>query len=897
MEVILGYWLDGPTYPDEWTGVEASIGKQIKGFQGLVSLLEKHAGYEMLAASETTRIAEWQATMQQLDNGKKQYSKSFATDSWHTAQQLMQQRDELILAGWQPHLVDGSEWLKALSEIELAIANRTLGFADRVVRIFYLIEQNEMNVPIKTIFTVDPHEELLDVWMTQLLRLLREKGVQIVPYQASLHVENTMQSDLQKIKRALTENTPLEDVKLQNDGSFVIVHAEQEWDLIDFLASWLQVYGDDQTVIINRANNVMLAELLHRRGLPSSDVTIYSQARSVLQILPLVLETYWQPIRIDNFLQLLTLPTSPIHPLLASKLARTVAEEPGIGGEKWNQAIEEAVQQIHQSWQEDETYTPQKRTKKMEDLQEVLALYIQHPFYDVAGGIPIEVIENVAGHLARWANNRILNGGNIYISLKQMIDELISSLQALNVEKISQLQLMHIYHAVVGEGAKLSSYKVERAPWKVIRKPGALFNQVNQVLWWQMIDSGNAQKNRWTMREREYLKEHGIHLTTPQAIRKRQSNAWHSAIQFANERFICFIPAKVRGENVKAHPFVDELKFAVTMLGENLDMLRFDAKQLKQQPDNTTFKFVRQQVTYQQLPNAIRNWVIPNEHISLREKESATSLEKLLRCPLDWTLQYAAKIKATPTLSLPNESKMLGNLGHKILEYLINEGTLQKVEQIEERTGQLFRQFVPQMAAPLLLPEQQSNYRRVLIELQKSMRQFAHFVQQANISIVETEKLVNKTWQDQIELEGRLDLYAKTASNRPMIIDAKWSRHPKRYREMLAQGSVQLAIYHWLLAEQETDVFPIAYFMLATGDVYALNDDDVPQDKHVEGKNMPETLQLLREEIDLATEELRNGQAIALGVQANEEGRQANYEPNCRFCQYQQLCGAGGVLT
>ena len=34
MEVILGYWLDGPTYPDEWTGVEASIGKQIKGFQG-----------------------------------------------------------------------------------------------------------------------------------------------------------------------------------------------------------------------------------------------------------------------------------------------------------------------------------------------------------------------------------------------------------------------------------------------------------------------------------------------------------------------------------------------------------------------------------------------------------------------------------------------------------------------------------------------------------------------------------------------------------------------------------------------------------------------------------------------------------------------------------------------
>lgn len=897
MEVILGYWLDGPTYPDEWTEFDASIGKQIKGFQGLVSLLEKHAGYEGLVESETTRMAQWQATMQQLDNGEKPYSKSFATDSWHTAQQFMQRRDELILAGWQPHLAEGSEWLKALSEIELSMEQKSIGFADRVVRICHLIEQNEINQPIKKIFTVDLDEELLDVWMAKLLHLLREKGVQIEPYQASLHSETDAQSDLQKMKLALNTNAPLENVKLQHDGSFVIVHAEQEWDLADFLASWLQVYGDEQTVIINHANNVMLAELMHRRGLPASDVTTYSQARSVLQILPLVLETYWQPIRIDTFLQLLTLPTSPIHPRLANKLARTLAEEPGIGGEKWNQAIAEAVQQIHKRWQDDIRYTPQQRTKKMAELQDVLALYIEHPFYDVTEGIPIEVIENVAGHLASWAHKRIMSGGNIYLTLKQMIDELVSSLQALNVEKISQLQLTHIYQAVIGEGAKLSDYKVERAPWKVIRQPGALFNEVNQVLWWQMIDSGHVQKNKWTMRERAYLKKHGVHLTTPQTIRKRQSNAWHSAIQFANERFICFIPTKVRGEDVKAHPFVDELKFAISSLGENMDTIRFDAKQLKQQQENTAFKFARQQVAYQQLPQAIRNWTIPKERITLRAIESATSLEKLLRCPLDWTLQYGAKIKASPTLSLPNESKMLGNLGHKILEYLINEGALQKIDQIEQRTEQLFEHFVPQMAATLLLPEQQSTYRRVLVELQKSMRQFAHFVEQANISITDTEKLENKTWQDDIKLEGRLDLYGKTASGRPIIMDAKWSRYPKRYKELLEQGSIQLAIYHWLVAEQETDVFPIAYFMLATGDVYALKDEDMPQDKHVEGKTMSDTLQVLREEIDLATEELRNGQVVALGVKAEDEGRQSNYEPNCRFCDYQQLCGVGGTLT
>ena len=88
MEIILGYWLDSTKYPDELTGETASIGKVITGFHGLVNILEIQLGQNFPVTAESIRIAEWQATITQLDNGQKPYSKSFQTDSWNTAHEL-----------------------------------------------------------------------------------------------------------------------------------------------------------------------------------------------------------------------------------------------------------------------------------------------------------------------------------------------------------------------------------------------------------------------------------------------------------------------------------------------------------------------------------------------------------------------------------------------------------------------------------------------------------------------------------------------------------------------------------------------------------------------------------------------------------------------------------------
>lgn len=891
VELIIGYWLDGQSYPDAWTKKEASMGEKITGFQGLISLLEVQSGYILPTVAETTRTAEWQAAIERLNDGQKPYSKSFQVDSWHTAQELKQRRDELVLSGWKPELSKGSEWLQAYAEIEQSLVEKSFGFADRVKVLLDLLEAKQIHLQIRKIKLVEHDRTLLDSWMQRLLCLLEENQVVVEQYEPQANLANEALSDLQKVKASL--NGQQEIGELTNDGTFLIVQAEQEWDLADFLASYLQLPTEDDIVLINPENDVLLSELFQRRGLAASNVTTYSQARSVLQILPLVIETYWQPIRVEKLLELFTLPISPVPRTLTNRLARALAEEPGIGGEKWQHALDEGKAQLLADWQADETISPQKLIKKIEELYEIIALYIEHPFYQEENGIKCETVERICAHLARWANKRYILGGDIYLTAKQIMDDLVSSLQALEIENISKLQLTNIYNAVIGEGAKLTNYKAQLSNWTTIHKPGAIFDQVQQVLWWQFIDRGGNTKIKWTQAELNYLAEHGVNITPKKIIRKRESVAWQTALEFTKERFICFIPSKVRGEDVKSHPLLDEFKFAFEKLGAKIGDVSFDAKLLKYGSGFETMNFERQKLLLQNLPSRIQEWHIPKERMTLREKESATSLETLLRCPLDWTLKYGAKIVATPTLSLPNESRMLGNLGHKILEHLIEQQALDDITAIELKTEQLFEELVPQMAAPLLLPEQNSNRRRVLDDMKKSMRQFARFVQEAEISIRETEKMASKQWEQGVLLEGRLDLYGKTKSGRPLIFDAKWSRQPRRYKALLEQGAIQLAIYHWLLAEQESDVIPIAYFMLSSGDVYALPDEELPVDKHcIEGKGMQETILTVRQQVEVIMQELAAGRVAASGL-CEEETRLSSYEPNCKFCDYQQLCGKG----
>lgn len=892
MEIILGHWLDSKTYPNELTSETASIGKVITGFRGLINILEVQLGQSNPTIAESVRIAEWQTTISTLDNGEKAYSMSFQTDSWNTARELMTKRDELVLAGWKPaSCVGGGKWIEAIAEIELLEHSHSNGFADRVQILFALLKQNDLPITIKKIRLVDEDETIWDNWEKQLITLLKEKGVQVEQIELQLpEVLEDPTTDLDKIKLALYDEDTRENLTLTGDGTFTIVRSEQEWEAADFLMSWLEVNGDEQTVLLNNSNNLILAELFHRRGLPASEVNDYSKWRSSLQVLPLTLETYWQPIRINRILELLTLPVSPLPKRLCYKLARVISEEPGIGGEKWHAAIDEAVAEIENDWHVKGLDT-KKINKKKQELLEKIDIWVNHPYFDTSDGLPCSIIENICHQISKWAIHKNLMEPNpIFMQTHSFAKELIDGIRALNVEKIDQLQLENILQSILGDGAKLPTYIDESSKWTTVQHPGAIWGSIENVLWWEFTQNTASHLKKWSDAERAFLQSHDVHLPAPEQIRKRENESWHNSIRFANKRVLLFIPSKIRGEDVKAHPLLDEIRFALTKIDAKEHQITINPAILYEQEkiDVMDSSFERFALSNKAIPNSIEEWNLPQQHVNLREIESATSFETMLSCSLKWTLQYSAKIRPSNTLSLPPESIMLGNLGHAILERLINEQRFSAQSDIKQHTVSIYDELVPKMAAPLLLPENQSLRTKVRDDLQKSMKQFAQFIEQSNITITETEATHNKQWQDKVAFEGRLDLIGKTPSNRTVILDAKWSRRPSNYKGKLKDGSIQLALYQWLMSSNDADVIPVAYFMLSSGDFYAVKDDEIPEQYHVDSVSLKDTVQQIKNDLKSIQQSLTSGIAIARGIDIDEL---APFKPLCTFCDYQDLCG------
>ncbi|MEK5039151.1 PD-(D/E)XK nuclease family protein [Sporosarcina sp. FSL K6-3457] len=891
MEITLGHWLDSKSYPDELSDSSASIGKIITGFDGLINILEIQLGQSIPPIAESVCIAEWQTTIAKLDNGQKPYSKSFQIDSWNTARELKTKRDELILAGWYPTIHQGGgKWIEAIAEIELSDHNHSKGFSDRVRTLFDLLKQNYLPLTIKKINIVDEDHSIWNNWEKELVRLLQQNEVQIKQMTLQVPtVPSKPSTDLEKIKMALYDEDSIGDLTLTGDGSFSIVRSEQEWEAADYLISWLELKGDDQTLIINNANNLLLAELFHRRGLPSSEVNEYSKWRSALQVLPLTLETYWEPVRIDRIMELLTLPTSPLPKKLCYKLASVLSDEPGIGGDRWHTAIDEAVTEIEAKWFEQGLET-KKINKKKQELLEIIDIWVNHDYFDTTDGLPCSIIDNICRKISKWALNKNLMEPNpIFAQAYSSANELIAGIRALNVEKINQLQLANILDSVLGDGSKLPDYVQESAQWNTVQQPGAIWGQVSNVLWWEFTQNTTFQLKKWSDAERMFLEQHGVHLTSPEQIRKRENLSWHHAIRFAKDRIILFIPSKVRAGDVKAHPLLDEIRFALSKINEDEKQITINPTLLYSQETVSIIddRFDRLALTNKEIPGPIQHWHVPQQKVHLREIESATSFETMLSCPLKWTLQYSAKIRPSNTLSLPNESIMLGNLGHAILERLITEQVFTSNHNIQQHTGDLFDEIVPKMAATLLLPEHHSLFRRVRNDLQKSMQQFAKFLEDSKITIIETESTHNKSWENEIKFEGRLDLIGKTPTKKTVILDAKWSRRPSNYKQKLIDGSIQLALYQWLMATDD-EVIPVAYFMLSTGDFYAVVDDEIPEQYQVASNSLNDTVQLIRLELNKIQDTLTTGVAVATGIEIDNS---APFKPLCKFCDYQDLCG------
>ena len=299
MHIIFGCELDTGSYPDSLGNDEARQGIAVLGPAGLIGVLEKQLGLSGVRTHQAVRIGQYLRRLQAADTGEMFYSQSFQEDSWSTAKQLLAWRDSLVLSGWKGDLPkNSSRRLQELAAIEKAAdLELSPGLGDRLTSILAALG-NGRKLFIRLLELVEPLGALPYVW-DKLFSILSARGIRVegIPgVTLKESGENNTSQDLAALQRALLERKPHVQ-PLDGDGSLLVLEGDNEFEVSEVVASWLEAYSGDlsKVLFVTEDGSPVLDEALHTHNLPRLGGESHSRWRTALQVLPLMLTFYWEP--------------------------------------------------------------------------------------------------------------------------------------------------------------------------------------------------------------------------------------------------------------------------------------------------------------------------------------------------------------------------------------------------------------------------------------------------------------------------------------------------------------------------------------------------------------------------------------------------------------------------
>lgn len=508
-DTATGYRITFGLYLDGQRGVPPAniLGDVVVGPLGLLGILEMQLGLIAMHPSAAERTIQYRDCLEALDAPSRFYHRSFALDPLGTAACLLNWRDE-----WALHRRESLRWEDALSSDapsrlhDLAAVEqraRVAVSANLAQRLEAILDRLKVRTPgIDSVLLVDPIDVFPARWQAVLKAL---------PLKHASVADRAAGGFLGALQRRLKRNAAGEGsdpIAWQDDGTVIVVQSETRALAAHWVASRIAAPG---TLLVAGSDGAWFDAHLAALGQARLGLKEISAFRPSMQVLSLVSELLWTPLNYNTLVQFLTHPVCPLSGFARRRLAEKMADAPGIGGAKWQQAIEDIA--AHAG------------SERAQEVAEQIAFWVQHPRFNPEAGAPLAHVADRVARLVEFFRGRLGDTDEAqrlgfitgYAQCKACLDAL-NVLIAQGHTLIHPRQLQKLVAQATGAGVPNPLWPAEVGAGPVVSQPGAVIRPAARVIWWQMSLPELPSPLPWSAAEVRALKQAGVCLPEPSQL-------------------------------------------------------------------------------------------------------------------------------------------------------------------------------------------------------------------------------------------------------------------------------------------------------------------------------------------------------------------------------------------
>ena len=907
MKIIFGHHLDSTTYLAELNGKNnAILGTIAVGPLRLLSILETTYGIMRNDKSEVYRLTAYETAIRQSLSKVDFYYKSFVIDPIGVSKRLLYLRDELFLSAPSNFEIGTlqrlSPRLKRFAKIEeafLALQTNNEGYSgipDRLRIIIRTIKENKIRHSIKSISYIEPLKTWPTLW-NELYDYLKQSGSSLRSIEdESIHPAG---GDLGQVQKTFLEGDKNQLVA-NNDGSIIHIRANslnEAADITNAITKTISSTNETSGVVISQIEAETLDQASYRMNNPTLGSQIESSATPVLAILPLAFSLCLVPANPQDMLEFLQLEYNPLPLKLRKRLLKALSAKPATNSPLWNEVLENYFA------------GESKDTTERTNLEEKILPWLNLSQCKV-GSVDSKVVLQICRMVSSWAKKRSMGGKDENIDLMTAAygaKTLADIITLKEEETIDYLYLQRLNKEINSSRSALADgFKQELGSLTKVKHPSAILNQADYIIWWCALDSTTESPawSFWRKKELVELEEVGIKLSPVKDKLIADAKTARRAICLAKKRVILVSVTSRGDEPEEPHPVWHEIRHAFKggLTTYTPEMLTSNSNQIL----NDLFKeAVPQKIFPLKEVDFKATWQLTPDSVGTREFESASSLEKIVGCPLAWVLHYQANIKEPDSYAVPMDNLLYGNIAHDLIEQLLKskcgpESAPFDANQVNDWMGSEFDNYVSINASTLLQPGNEGELYKVKEQIISGAKRLVELLNNGDYVCYDSEQkhvLENPYGSDgpsNIVGFPDLELHKRNDPEKKVAIDLKWGGKSYRSNILKRGWALQLAIYSQMLNDsKKSKMIPTGFFIIKDAELLTIHDDLFPGARVIKGIDENETWEVFSEEIEKAYENIKDG-IVEIGVDSDKKKDLENtgrfIKASCGFCCFEPFC-------